>query len=192
MNKLLIIYCVAYAVLLCSTLYFVPAKYALKTVVVAASFFLASSIFFSMESYKGWPVGGVEKERARLLSVIIEEPDDKQEGAIYIWIVRNHKWMLTGMELLDPRVALRYSGENQPRAHKLPYTQEDASGFRKAQKAIEEGMYVEIFGDKEGEGGNGEQTGTAGGSPEYEGIEDTPYALTIEDPRRLMPKSLNP
>ena len=72
---------------------------------ITVFYFFANTVVHEMW---GWPTTDPLPERFVLLSVIIEEPNAKQPGALYVWLnaMENGK--------LNP----------QPRAYKLPYAKD--------------------------------------------------------------------
>lgn len=81
-----------------------PAK-ALLVTAVTALYFLADN---ALDDVWGWPSRQALPERFVLLAVVIEEPNRKREGALYVW--------LNALENGKPAA--------QPRAYRLPYTKD--------------------------------------------------------------------
>lgn len=152
------------AVLYTLQLYF-SKNFAIKLLAATYLFFVASAMYFSLDTYKGWPTS--EKiERGVLTAVIVDDPSEESEGAIYIW-VRNTEVKFYWYQWLG------YTPSNEPRSFVIPYTKESAKKFRDAKKSIEEGKYVILEPSEsegvDGDGENSEQADDNKRSPGKEG-----------------------
>lgn len=160
----------------------------IKIVIITYTFLIASLVYFSFETYKGWPTGD-KAESGRVLWVEVVDPRGRQEGIIYFWATSAKK-ELTWIDKLytyapdQPRV---------PRAHWIPYSKSAAQKFREAQDAIQNGMVVTIDqnNDPQGEGGEGQGEGKAKGNSRAgdSRVEDydVPH-LNIMSPDQLLKK----
>lgn len=176
---------IIFALLYCAQLYF-SKNIILKVVVATYLFFVASAIYFSLESYKGWP--SVEMaENGIITSIIIDEPVDDSAGAIYIW-VRNTDTDIKWYQWVG------YKPTKAPRAFVIPYTKETAKTFKEAKKSIEDGKVVLIqpnddpVSDSDANGKNGKQPDGKSGNL-GDTIEDynVPH-LKIVGPEELLKK----
>lgn len=117
-----------------------------KFLVVAYLTVLANGIFFAFDGVKGWPAEEPREVKGTLASVVVLNPSDRSEGAIYIsvYLSGERKWY----EYDYPRIA--------PKTFYVKYSNSRASEFEKAKKAMQEGQEVRINGippmDGQGEG----------------------------------------
>lgn len=114
----------------------------LKLVVVTYLFLASSAIYFSFDTYKGWP--SHEKiQKGILVSVEIVQPTDDHKGAIYLWVYDENK------ESSFIQKIFGYSTDvPAPRAYVIPYSENAKGMFEDARKQIEMGMTVEVTGEK--------------------------------------------
>ncbi len=168
-SNLVTIYMVAFAVLMALILYYVQGKMALKVSSVAVFFFIASSIYFSFNSYKGWPAETQFTGKAEVLWIDVAEGPTDEESSIFVWLksgdLKYKKEIAKAW--FDPRSALAYDPQGYPRAFRLPYTKEGAKFADKAKRAIKEGgkVTLEIKEEGESELKDGEESnGKKGGS----------------------------
>lgn len=177
---------VVFALLYVLQLYF-QKSFLLKILTATYLFFVASAMYFSLETYKGWPT--IQKPTEGMITaIIVDDPTENTKGAIYIW-VRNSNDKLMWYQ------SLGYNSDKEPRSFNIPYTKESAKAFREAKKSIEEGKYVFIEGgdspstqDTENSGvenqKNGDRIGNRGDSSnDY----DVPH-LKIIAPEELLKK----
>lgn len=122
-----------------------------KFVVIALLAFLANAVYFSLDGVKGWPAEETQEIKGRLASVVIVNPSNNSEGAIYIslFVTTPHKWY----EYVYPRYA--------PKTFFIEYSNNRAAEFEKAKQAMMEGKEVRINGippksSAGGENGEGE------------------------------------
>lgn len=108
----------------------------LKFLVVAYLAVLASAIYFTYEGVKGWPTDDDRVVKGILSAVVIVNPSDKSEGAIYISLFPTvpSEWY-----------EYRYHRE-APRTFYIKYTNDRAAAFEKAKQAMMEGKEVRING----------------------------------------------
>ncbi len=143
-----VLYFVGYAVFLGITLYCIVGQLVLKAAAVGAYFFLASSVYFSVDSFKGWPSVETIREEVQVVWIDVDERDTVDESSIYVWTRKKPNddprvWY-------DPRHALEYFGElREPRAYRMPFTKEGAKFAKRAQRAIASGQKVMLEGEPE-------------------------------------------
>lgn len=166
----LVIALVIYALLSSPLVYKRSLVIRLSTITYA--FIVASLVYFSFETYKGWPTTE-DPIKGKLVSVHIVDPRGRTPGAIYYWVTGDRD--LSALEELytyEPDEL-----ESPPRAHYVPYSKKTADMFREAQQALEDGMTVQIesMGDpneesasgKTGDGKPGKNEGNTGDSEDY-------------------------
>lgn len=182
----LVIVLVIYAVLSTAQMY--KKSLLLKLAAVTYMFAVASVVYFSFETYKGWAT--VDKPtKGELISVYIVDPRGKNPGAIYFWVVGKEE-----LDLLEKLYTYVPDGEQHPRAHSLPYSKRVADKFREAQEALEGGMIVtlesmeslgrgEPSAAKPGKKKGDEKDGSGGDTDDY----DVPH-FKIEDPSQRLEK----
>lgn len=113
----------------------------LKILTVTYLFLISSAVYFSFETYKGWPTQQ-PIEKAYLVSVEIIQPSDTFKGAIYLWVYDEER----DMNILQS--IFGYSDKKAPRSYTIPYSQKANADFSEAKKKLEEGMVVELNGEK--------------------------------------------
>lgn len=183
----LVIVLVIYAILSTAQMY--RKSLFLKLAAVTYMFAVASVVYFSFETYKGWATS--EKPvKGQLISVYIVDPRGKTPGAIYFWVVGKDD-----PELLDWLYTYTPDEDSPPRAHITPYSKKKADKFREAQQALEDGMSVTIesmesaqgqakpSGAKPGDKSSGSKDGNGGDVEEY----NVPH-FKIEDPSQQVEK----
>jgi len=107
-----------------------------KFVTIALFVLLANAIYFSLDGVKGWPSEDTREVKGILASVVVVNPTDDSEGAIYIslFLSTPKKWY----EYEYPRYA--------PKTFYIEYSNDRAAEFEKAKQAMEEGKEVRING----------------------------------------------
>lgn len=108
----------------------------IKFIVIGYLTILASAIYFMYEGVKGWPTDDDRVVKGILSSVVIVNPSDKSEGAIYISL-----FPTTPSEWYE----YQYHRE-APRTFYIKYTNDRAAEFEKAKQAMVEGKEVRING----------------------------------------------
>lgn len=111
----------------------------LKIVNVTVLVIISSAVYFTFETYKGWPTIERQHDKARVLGVIIEPPiRGKSDGAIYYWVQEKKR-----EDSLFNQI-FRYESPfpNSPRSYHLPYSKEAEKRFSEAQQAIQDGNIV--------------------------------------------------
>jgi hypothetical protein len=107
-----------------------------KFLVVAYLAILASAIYFMYDGVKGWPTDDDRVVKGILSSVVIVNPSDMSDGAIYISLFPTvpSEWY-----------EYRYHRE-APRTFYVKYTNDRAAEFERAKQALMEGKEVRING----------------------------------------------
>jgi hypothetical protein len=153
-ESLTVVYMLAFAVLMGVVLFFVQGKWPLKLAAVGTYFFVASSVYFSFETYKGWPTGAEMDGRVRVLWIEVAEGESEADSSIFLWVKPPSKYKKQiDYAWFDPRSALAYAPSGYPRAFRIPYSKDAAKFADKAKRALAAGMEVEIdMGDGTGVG----------------------------------------
>lgn len=118
----------------------------MKFVAMITLTIIANTIYFSLDGVKGWPAEEPSEVKGVIASIVIINPSESYEGAIYIGVFLNDekKWY----EYNYPRIA--------PKTYYIKYSNSRAAEFEKAKKAMQEGREVRINGvppmDGKGEG----------------------------------------
>jgi hypothetical protein len=159
----------------------------LKFVSITYLFAVSSGVYFSFDTYKGWPSGEKAGKGFLIYSMVIE-PDDTEPGAIYYWAVTEPP------ESNAFEKFMTYDfGMTAPRSYYLPYSKKAASQFSEANEKIRKGFLVEINEDEsEQQGGEGSQSESNKGTnkePTGGDLEDydVPH-LSIISPDRVLRK----
>lgn len=145
----------------------------LKIVTITYLFLISSAVYFSFETYKGWPTQQSIK-KAYLIAVEIIQPSDKDKGAIYLWVYDEER----DMNILQS--VFGYSDSKAPRSYTIPYSQQTSDEFTEAKNQLEAGMVVELYGDKKKGIGNEE---AKGGEPDDKGNTSASYVESYDVPR---------
>lgn len=139
---------------------FITRSIVLKLIVITYLFLVSSAIYFSFDSYKGWPTD--EKvNKAFLIKVHIVEPTPESKGGIYIWTIPETQ------EQNIIATIFGYSVSNMPRAYIIPYSNKAQKEFTEAQKKLEEGMVIILNDDSPQK--QGEQTGEGASQTKQDG-----------------------
>lgn len=161
-------------------------KLFLKLILITMLFLISSGIYFSFDSYKGWPSRD-RIDRGMLVTSLTIEPSVTEEGAIYLWVVSEKKSLGFWGDFLHYDF-----GMTAPRSYYIPYSKKAASKFAEANEKIKQGFIVMIEGDEtkeaiDGEGNQQQQgKGTQSTTGEQENYE-VPH-LEIISPDTLMRK----
>jgi hypothetical protein len=108
----------------------------LKFISVALLFLLANAVYFSLDGVKGWPSEDTRVVKGVLASVVIVNPTNTDEGAIYISIFPT-----------TPRSWYEYEyPRHAPKTFYVKYSNDRAAKFEEAKQAMEEGKEVRING----------------------------------------------
>ena len=109
---------------------------------------LANAVYFSLDGAKGWPAEEPRELSGIIASIVVINPSESSDGAIYVgvFLKEKPKWY----EYSYSRVA--------PKTFYIKYSNNRASEFEKAKKAMQEGREVRINGIPPMEGqGEGEE-----------------------------------
>lgn len=158
-----------------------------KLLVITYLFLISSGIYFSFDSYKGWPSKDPIEDGMLVMSMTVE-PSDQHKGAIYLWVIPTEK----EMNFFEKFLTYNF-GMIAPRSCYIPYSKKAASEFAEANEKIKKGYIVMVEGEGsedqvEGEGGQQRQ---GGGSQQSNGEQenyDVP-SLEIISPDTLMRKA---
>lgn len=179
---------------------------ALKVVILLVLFYASSAVWFSFDSYKGWPTEASPRDDAIILSVAIFDKTNTSPGSIYVTAIP-----CTGdvsecetyaeddglMTKLSPYRVFGYApkARNTPRIYEFPYTEENRKAFSEARENVSNGGRSTIKGaGKKGQGKGGQhgkeetEGGMMGGDgQENAGIDDAPQIIN-EGPQDLLRK----
>lgn len=137
------------------------------TVVVAIS----SAVYFTFETYKGWPTIEQQSQKARVIAVTLIAPQEGTHGgAIYYWALEKPVEPTFIQKFLRYQTSMPYA----PRAFYVEYTPQREQLFSKMKNALEEGNLV--FMDppkKKQEKKSKDSENKEGGGKEGEAGEDT-------------------
>ncbi len=138
----------------------------IKMCVITYMFLISSGIYFSFDTYKGWP-SSEKLEKGYLIASLTIEPSEDDKGAIYYWAMPEES------EKSFLQRFLSYSaGTIAPRSFSLPYSKQAADKFSEANEKLKQGYIVEIGGeenDVKSSGGKPEEgEGDGSGSGEQE------------------------
>lgn len=151
----LVIILLIFSLLFITYLYF-PKSNVIKLVVGTYLIIISSGIYFSFETYKGWPTIERGMSGIMVMSVVVE-PTQDFEGAIYIWVLPKEK----EVHWLKRIYSYTPSHGATPRVFQIPYSDKAASDFNQANDQIKEGYLIEID-----DSGNPAEGGTEGKNQE--------------------------
>ena len=95
---------------------------------------LSNMIYFTFDGVKGWPAEEKEEVKGTLASIVIINPSENSEGAIYISLFQSESGHWYDYEY--PRYA--------PKTYFVEYSNDRAAEFEKAKQALVEGKEVRI------------------------------------------------
>lgn len=178
-----IIFSIAYAI----QLYF-SKSFLLKIFVITFVFMLSSVIYFSFETYKGWPTEQKPTD-GTLIGAIVIEPTATDPGAIYLWVVSEQK----EQNIINSILTYRPKTAVTPRAFQMPYSKKFASAVQNAIEQMKKGFTVELsnadeqtLGTDSTDNGTKGKTKTSGTDSTGGDNNDSEYNvphLTLVDPR---------
>lgn len=108
---------------------------------------LSSALYWSLTSYRGYPVLSDISIDNEVLAILVESPSIKKEGRIYLWLKK------TGNNQNHLDEILRLDYKNKPRAYQIPYTKENAKQARRAMEAKNKGYNVRVTNGRKVLGG---------------------------------------
>lgn len=157
---MIIFYFVLYSLLVSLLFFWVEGKIVYKAVTITLLFYIAGAVWFSTDSFKGWPTRA-DLGEGIVLAVAMAEPTNDDEGGIFIWMVTGQdKNEMTLLDRIDPRTMFAYEGERAPRAFRIEYNENNAQMAAKIKKALADGMIVVMGEDgKPAPEGSGEGEG---------------------------------
>jgi hypothetical protein len=115
---------------------------------IALFIILANCVYFSLDGVKGWPAEEPREVTGTIASIVIVNPSESFEGAIYVgvFLSEENKWY----EYDYPRIS--------PKTFYVKYSNNRAAEFEKAKQAMKERKEVRIDGIPPMEGqGEGEE-----------------------------------
>jgi hypothetical protein len=154
----LITYFLVFTFVASLALYFSKA-HLLKFLLVGLLFYITGAIYFSFESYKGWPTSE-DFTKVQVMWTDSVQPSKKgaDDGAIYVW----------GYEVNDERKDIpwyTYSPPvRAPRAYVFPWTEEFEQKTKEAKEKIKGGSIVIMEESEQGVPGEEEGTEAKGGA----------------------------
>jgi len=161
----------------------------LKILSISIMFAISSLVYFSFETYKGWPTR--EKiTKGYLIDAEVLQPDSHQNfpGAIFVWVVSQNKELAWYEKLFT----YQYEITPAPRSYYLPYSKNGDKKFSDAKKKLKDGYVIEITdGSEMGEqqdGKNGKKAKQLNNSGDSSVDYDVPNLLIIS-PDNMLHKS---
>lgn len=137
-------------------------QWAIKAIITPLVLLSSVIIWGSLGYLMGWPTQQDLPEKYQLHWIIIEEPSDKDEGAIYLLVndisIKKNR---------DIRVGSYVANTKEPRLYKAPYSRAAHKQAQQFQKALREGKSL-FLSRKKGrqKGGSGDNKGEGGKSGE--------------------------
>lgn len=139
---------VVLAALVCWFVVSLKGNWLAKALLVGLALSTVFVVWRAMPSYQGWPTKSTPPDRSVMLWAVAREPspDGTDPGEIDLWLVPFEG---------DPsKVPLSYdSYPGEPRAYRLPYSQEAHKGVEAARELIRQGRPVIFERQKPGEEG---------------------------------------
>lgn len=162
-----VVFLLVFAVISAFLVYTSRGSLVLKTVLLVLLFYSASAIYYSFDSYRGWPTDTRNKRELVVLSVVIFEKTREDPGAIYVTGIPcavspmeclKYAETDTVFKKLSPFKVFGYvpPAANTPRLYEFPYTEENRQKFAAARENIKNGG-VSIV-----EGSESEESSSAG------------------------------
>ena len=111
-------------------------------------FIISSWIYFSFDSYKGWPTRNAPKVGSEVLWVIIREPSNNIKGSIFIWV--KEKAELREKNLFEKLLTYYPEDYRTPRSYRLPFSKESQDEYSNALNKIKQGYKI-VIGDNKKE-----------------------------------------
>jgi len=144
-----------------------------KTVIMSfIILILASATFFSVTTYRGFPVNGdLPIDKQELLFAVVVPPANNTDGAIYLWLKKS----VSPVNIFEKILFRMENRENTPRAYQIPYTKESAKKINTAVVAKKSGMVVDVEFDGTRFGNRSSQRNRS-------------ISLTIIEPKNLLKK----
>lgn len=113
-----------------------------KTIVLSIVILtLASVTFFSVSTYRGFPVDGdLPIDKQELLFAVVVPPTKHLEGKIFLWLKKS----VSPVNVLEEVLFFIEKRGDTPRAYQIPYTDENAKAINKGVKAKKNGKVVDV------------------------------------------------
>lgn len=135
----LVLFLVGFAMLYCIQLIFNRSIF-LKILAITYLFLVSSAVFFSFDTYKGWP-SSLKQTKGVLIYALVIEPAPNREGSIYLWIVPEKKKTPT---LTEKLITYDYQYNPAPRSFRLKYNSKLSSDVNSAIEKIQNGQVVVV------------------------------------------------
>lgn len=135
----LVLFLLGFAVLYCVQLIFNRSVF-IKILAVTYLFLVSSAIYFSFDTYKGWPTDRKQTKGVLVYALVIE-PTSQNEGSIYLWVVSEKP---KEESFLKNLITYDYAYTPAPRAYRLKYTSKTSSAVNNALEQIQGGQLVTI------------------------------------------------
>lgn len=147
----LISYLLGFTFIASLALYF-SKVHSLKFLLVGLLFFITTAIYFSFESYKGWPTSeGFDKVQVLWTDSVQPSKKDANDGAIYVW-----GYELNESKQEDSPWYVYMPSIRAPRAYQFPWTEDFQREVQDAKEKIKGGAIVIMENDEEPPEGNSE------------------------------------
>ena len=131
-------------------------SFLLKLVNITVLIFLSSAVYFTFETYKGWPTVEEQTARARVFSVVIITPEQGvHDGGIYYWALENNP----EPTLVEKIFRYHTNMPLAPRSYFVKYTPQTEQVFSRARNALQEGSMVFIDPPKTDEENKSDEKG---------------------------------
>lgn len=124
-----------FSVIYCVQLYSSKSLY-LKLLSATIAFFISSSIYFTFDSYKGWPSDSLAT-KGRLVFAKIDPPYKEDKGAIYLLLQHDQEESSVFYKIFHYQL-------KSPRLHQLPFTVKLEGMVKNAMQKMQEGYIVEL------------------------------------------------
>jgi len=140
-----------------------------KLPVIAGTLYFAAVVWYSVDSYLGWPSQHHPPRKFQLHWAMVDEPmkGEEEQGGIYLWLTKmRHEDDQKAVKSWEPYVSwLGYEQVKSPRVYRVPYNRELHKQMAKAQSMLKKGQKVigEFAPGKQGKFGDGKGKGKGKG-----------------------------
>lgn len=152
----LVLFLLGFATLYCIQLIFNRSIF-IKILAITYLFVVSSGMYFSFDTYKGWPSDRKETKGVLVYALVIE-PTSEKEGSIYLWIVPEKS---KETSFITNLTTYNYPHDTAPRSYRLKYNNKLSSAVNNALEQIQNGQMVTI-----------EMEGAENGGASIEGSKD--------------------
>ena len=193
MSLTIVVYFLVFSLILGFIFYKIEGFIKTKILAIAMMFYISSAVYFSFDSYMGWPAKDVSvPDKMVLMGILIFDKTTRNDGQIFVMGIpcsaatsaneclspNSDTSILT---MLSPIKIFGYVPEklNTPRLFSFPYTEENRKAFGEARENIDGGGTSMFYkngkpaGDQKDETG---QDGTGNGDGEGQAGEGTKNA----------------